>query len=326
MTTNGVEAAGGPAVPGGLATAGSPGGLATAGEPFAPSRVLVTGAAGLVGRVVIRLLLDRGVPVTALVLDDPGDLPADRIVVGDAGDPDTVRAALSDVDAVVHLAALPSPRHGTPLEVFGGNTRATFAVLEEAGQAGVRRAVIASSFSILGLPWAHRPLSPEYVPIDEHLPLQIEDPYGLSKRVDEATAEMMARRHDLNIVALRFPFITNDERTAHRLSLITADPAEGAAELWSYLDVRDAAEASWLGLTRRVHGYRTVFVAAPTTLAPFRTADLISAYHPHVEIRRPLPGREVPIELVAAQRLLGFAAQHVVDLDERPLPGSVLNV
>lgn len=316
MTTDGVEAGGDRA---GVE------GRAGLGEPFAPRRVLVTGAAGLVGRVVTRCLLVRDVAVTALVLADPGDLPADRVIVGNAGDPDTVRAALSDVDSVVHLAALPSPRHGTPLEVFGGNTRATFAVLEAAGQAGVRRAVIASSFSVLGLPWSRRPLHPAYLPIDERLPLQIEDPYGLSKRVDEATAEMMAQRHEMDIVALRFPFVTNDERTAYRLPLITEDPAEAAAELWSYLDVRDAAEASWLGLIRPVRGYHPVFVAAPTTLAPFRTADLLAAYHPEVELRRPMPGREVPIELGAARRLLGFAAQHVVDLDERPLPGSVLN-
>ena len=46
-------------------------------------------------------------------------------------------------------------------------------------------AALASSFSATGLPWAARPRHPAYLPVDEGLPLQNEDPYGLSKQVDE---------------------------------------------------------------------------------------------------------------------------------------------
>jgi nucleoside-diphosphate-sugar epimerase len=288
-----------------------------------PRRVLVTGAAGLVGRVVTRAFADHGAAVTALVYADPGDLAevgADRVAVGDAGDPGLVREALADVDAVVHLAALPTPVHGTALEVFGGNTRATFTVLEEAGSLGVRRAVVASSFSILGLPWARRTLHPAYVPVDEDAPLQIEDPYGLSKQVDEATAEMMARRHGMDVVALRFPFISNDERAADRVPLATDDPAIGAPELWTYLDVRDAAQAAWLAITVPLQGFHKVFVAAPDTFVPYPTADLLAVYHPDVEVRATMPGRATPLDLRAAQRLLGFQARHVLGLEPRPWP------
>lgn len=288
-----------------------------------PRRVLVTGAAGLVGRVVTRAFADHGAAVTALVYEDPGDLAeigADRVAVGDAGDPDLVREALADVDAVVHLAALPTPVHGTALEVFGGNTRATFTVLEEAGSLGVRRAAVASSFSILGLPWARRTLHPAYVPIDEDTPLQIEDPYGLSKQVDEATSEMMARRHGMDIVALRFPFISDDQRAAYRLPLLADDPAVGAAELWTYLDVRDAAQVAWLAITVPLQGFHKVFVAAPDTMVPYPTADLLAAYHPDAEVRAPMPGRAAPLDLRAAERLLWFQARHVLDLEPRPWP------
>jgi nucleoside-diphosphate-sugar epimerase len=51
------------------------------------------------------------------------------------------------------------------------------------------------------LPWATGILHPAYLPMDEKLPLQIEDPYGVSKQVDEATALMMPRRHGLTVVA-----------------------------------------------------------------------------------------------------------------------------
>jgi hypothetical protein len=67
-------------------------------------------------------------------------------------------------------------------EVSAGNTRATFAVLEEAGRAGVPRVMIASSYSILGLSWSHRRLHPDYYPIDERLPLQVQDRTGCPNR------------------------------------------------------------------------------------------------------------------------------------------------
>lgn len=289
-----------------------------------PRRVLVTGAAGLVGRVLTRAFAEHGAAVTALVLEDPGDLAelgADRVAVGDARDLGLVREALAEADAVVHLAARPTPRHGTAQEVFGGNTGATFTVLEEAGNLGVRRAVIASSLSILGLPWSDRTLHPAYVPVDENTPLQIEDPYALSKQVDEATAQMMARRHGMDVVALRFPFISDAERAAERLRQATDDPAVGAAELWTYLDVRDAAKAAWLAVTVPLQGFHKVFVAAPDTLAPYPTADLLRAYHPDAELRAPMPGRAAPVDTRAAQRLLGFQARHLVEVEPRPWPG-----
>ncbi|NUR89462.1 MAG: NAD-dependent epimerase/dehydratase family protein, partial [Nonomuraea sp.] len=49
------------------------------------NRILVTGAAGLIGRAVLAHCAREGAQVTALVLDDPGDHKADRVVVGDAG-------------------------------------------------------------------------------------------------------------------------------------------------------------------------------------------------------------------------------------------------
>ncbi|MEV6041449.1 NAD(P)-dependent oxidoreductase [Nonomuraea sp. NPDC052116] len=278
-----------------------------------PRRVLVTGAAGSVGRATLDLLARHQVAVTGLDLRGPDGLPLDRMVVGSAGDPEIVRKALDGVDAVIHLAALPAPVLGTPEEVFCGNTRATFVVLEEAGRAGVRRAAIASSMSVLGLAWADRVLHPAYVPVDEDIPLQVEDPYGLSKQADELTAAMMSRRHGMTTVALRFPRLGGPEdklrRTAEEWA---ADRAAGAGELWCYLDVRDAARAAWLAVTRPIEGHHVLTVAAPDTLMSEPTEELLAAFHPGSERRAPLPGRAVPVDLRAAERVLGFTARHVL--------------
>jgi nucleoside-diphosphate-sugar epimerase len=293
-------------------------------QPFVPRRVLVTGAFGLIGGAVVAALRAQDIAVTALTKQRPDPEAAadiDRIFIGDAGDVDLVRRALADADAVAHLAALPSPNHADADEVFTGNTRATFVVLDEAGRAGVGRVMIASSYSILGLPWARRRLHPPYYPIDEHTPLQIEDPYGLSKQVDEATAAMVGRAYGTDIVALRFPFVGGQDRIQYRLAETLRDPGSVAAESWTYLDVRDAGEVTYRALMAPLRGVHRVFVAAPEILAPYPTEDLIRTYHADSELRRPIPGRAVPLDLAPAGRLLGFTARHVVPLETRPLPG-----
>jgi nucleoside-diphosphate-sugar epimerase len=288
-----------------------------------PRRVLVTGAAGLLGRAVLDRLAERRVAVTALVLDDPGDLAAETVVVGDAGDPAVVRRALAGVDAVVHLAAIPAPTLGTDVEVFCGNTRATFVVLTEAARAGVVRAVIASSLSVLGLAWAPRPQRPTYLPVDGDSPLQVADPYALSKQADEATAAMVWRRYGMTVTALRLPFLGAGERLARRAEQLRRSPYGGAAEFWGYLDTRDAAIACHLGLTVPPPGAHVVFVVAPDTLAPYPTEDLLDVFHPDVPRRIRFPGRSVPISSDAAQRVLGFTARHLWPVRQRPLPATL---
>ncbi|WP_213006166.1 NAD-dependent epimerase/dehydratase family protein [Paractinoplanes toevensis] len=270
--------------------------------------VLVTGAAGLVGTAVLDLLAARGVPVTALVLEPVATIRADRVVVGDARDAAVVDDALRAATAVIHLAAIPNP-NGDPGEVvFGHNTLATFTVLDRAGLAGIERAAIASSYAICGLPFARTPLRMPYLPIDVRLPLQATDPYALSKQVDEATAAMINRRYGMSVVALRLPFIgTADGRLAEASAVFAHEPERGAADVWSYLDARDAAAVLVAALRPATPGCHVVYAAAPETLAPQPTEWLLDKFHPGVP-RPSFPGRSVPIDLAPAKQLLGFEA------------------
>jgi uncharacterized protein YbjT (DUF2867 family) len=70
---------------------------------LAAAPVLVTGATGRVGRLVVGLLTEAGVPVRALTRRAPGaaGLPANvEVITGDLTVPASLDAALSDVSAV----------------------------------------------------------------------------------------------------------------------------------------------------------------------------------------------------------------------------------
>ncbi|GIG71113.1 NAD-dependent epimerase/dehydratase family protein [Phytomonospora endophytica] len=305
---------------------GSPRG--TTGAPLPFKRVLVTGAAGLIGRAVTWHLANHGVPVTGLVLSDPGDLAADRLVVGSAGDRASVEDALDGADAVIHLAALPAPHLGTPEEVFCGNTSATFSVLDAAGAAGIGNAVIASSVNYLGYLFSPvRGQTFASLPVDATTPSVAADPYSLSKVVDEQIAAAMHRRHGIDVVCLRFPFVGGlgevpglDGRLPARAAQLGADPGAGASDLWLYLETRDAAAAAVAALSPSAAGAHAVYVAAPETFVPHATADLIAAFHPGATLTRPLPGRTAPVDLEPARRLFGFHSRHLLELPTRPLP------
>ncbi|HEY8788797.1 MAG TPA: NAD(P)-dependent oxidoreductase [Actinopolymorphaceae bacterium] len=288
-----------------------------------PRHVLVTGAAGNIGSHVTRHLRTEGVAVTAFSnVDYPDGFEAERLLVGDCTKEPDIAAALDasgtdlpPIDAVVHLAALAHPSAGTPYDVYSINVVSTFNVLAQAGAAGIKRAAIASSINAYGVIFnSHRPL-PAYLPLDEKIPTDIDDWYSLSKQSDEWTARMAWRRWGIDIVAFRFPFTAPMERIQQMTSHVLDNPDATLREGWSYLDVRDAARAVYLALTMPVSGVHPVLLAAPTTYFAEPTQELLEKWAPDVPRLRSFAGHEVLIDLTVAKTLLGFQAEHLVDLE-----------
>lgn len=290
-----------------------------------PRRVLVTGAAGKIGRAVTEFLeRDRGVAVTALSLEFPGDFTADRVVWADAMDERAVVAALADVDAVVHLAAIPHRDLGTPREVYVTNVTSTFTVLTNAAEHGVPRAVVASSINAFGVPMNPHAVLPAYFPIDEAVPTDVGDWYSLSKRSDELTAAMVARRWGTSVVSLRFPRVDTAAALRAAARWTAGRPEEAVREGWSYLDLRDAAEAVYLALVAPVTGSIVVGLAAADTLLDEPTADLLDRYAPSVPRRSPIDGRQSLVDTRRAADVLGFTPRRSVYSDGRRLLDQVL--
>jgi len=167
--------------------------------------VLVTGGAGFIGSHLVRRLLADGYEVR--VLDNmatgrPGNLaglPGVELVESDVRSRAALRAALAGVDAVFHLAALPSVARSwtDPVSTLATNAHGTANIAEAAVDAGVRCLVYSSSSSIYG---------------DQEVELKVESlepnpisPYAYSKLLGEKIALAHAGdRQGLRVVALRY--------------------------------------------------------------------------------------------------------------------------
>jgi nucleoside-diphosphate-sugar epimerase len=109
-------------------------------------RVLATGASGLLGREVVRLLVRRGHSVTTFQRR-PSGISGATDVRGSVTDEAAVRAAVQGAEAVIHLAAKVSFT-GRAAEFDEVNVEGTRRLLRLARAAGVRDLVFVSSPSV----------------------------------------------------------------------------------------------------------------------------------------------------------------------------------
>lgn len=166
--------------------------------------VLVTGGAGFIGSTVVDRLL-RDLPgCTVRVLDDlstgrRANLAgaAAELIVGSITDPDTVAAAMSGVDAVLHLAAIGSVPLSIddPVRCHAVNVTGTVEVLE-AARAIDAQVVFASSSAVYGINPA-APMSED----EWTAPLS---PYAASKLAAEAYVLAYGHSYGLPTLAFRF--------------------------------------------------------------------------------------------------------------------------
>jgi dihydroflavonol-4-reductase len=149
--------------------------------------IIVTGATGHIGNVLVRKLLQRGERVRALLL--PGESPAPlrglpvETVEGDVLDLSSMFKVFDGVQGVFHLAGLISIMPGEDPLLRRVNVEGTRNVLQAALQAGVQRLVYTSSI--------HAIQRLEQGQIDESLPFDPGNPYGEYDRSKaEATLEV----------------------------------------------------------------------------------------------------------------------------------------
>ena len=272
--------------------------------------VCVTGAAGKVGRFTVLELVRHGYGVVAVdLVPRPADLPGQdelAYLQADLEDYGDAAEVLAGCQAVVHLANVPAPGLVPPARTFARNTVMNANVFLAAVQLGLGRVVWASSETTLGLDFTE---PPRYVPVDEdHYPLPTTT-YALSKVVSETAAEQIAAWSGTPFVALRLSnVITPDAYDA--FPSWQGDPQARKWNLWSYIDVRDAAFACRLALEADVTGARSYVIANADTVMTTPSEELLDAVFPGVPRTRPIGGNVSLFSIEKARDELGFEPLH----------------
>ena len=171
------------------------------------SKILVTGGAGFIGSHLVAKLAEQGNYVRVLdnlstgKLSNIDALLKDGLVdfvKGDIRDLSAVKAAVSGVDVVFHLAAQIS----VPLSILNPklnhevNAVGTSNLLNASKCDGVGRFVFVSSCAVYG--------EPVYLPIDEAHPTNPISPYAESKLISEQECLRRSREHEIESVIVRF--------------------------------------------------------------------------------------------------------------------------
>lgn len=234
-------------------------------------RVLVTGANGLIGRILWDGLAGQhslhGI-----------DLRSDRsrgISRADARRARSIRGAFDQVDAIVDLAT------GSTVDLSWDQVEADINgrvnILEAARLHGVRRYIFASSNHVTGMyeldqPYAsivagtYNGLDPASVPlIGTDWPIRPDSPYGAGKAFSEAAARYYSDQHGISCLCLRIGTVLAEDRPRvprHYATLLTHSDlvrlvgcALGAspelrygvyygvsANTWRFWDIANAAE------------------------------------------------------------------------------------
>jgi UDP-glucose 4-epimerase len=163
-------------------------------------RVVVTGAAGLVGsHLADELAADNDV----LAVDNLSKGTRDQVPEGvefeqaDMCDQDDVASVITeDVDIVFHFAAYTDTNYENPRVLFEENGEMTYNVLERMDEVGVDKFAFTSSSTVYGE--APMPTPEDYAPLE---PISI---YGASKLADEGIVSTYAHSHGIQSWMYRF--------------------------------------------------------------------------------------------------------------------------
>jgi UDP-glucose-4-epimerase GalE len=164
-------------------------------------KILVTGGAGYIGSHVAKVLAEAG--HTPIVFDNLGmghrwAVQWGPLIEADLADMDAIRAALRQVEAVIHLAGyiFVGESVKAPSKYYRNNFNNTLNLLDAMVETGVRDIVFSSTAAVYG--------EPEVVPIpEESRKVQI-NPYGESKYFIEQALAWYGSAHGLRSLSLRY--------------------------------------------------------------------------------------------------------------------------
>jgi len=280
--------------------------------------ILVTGAAGWLGKMVVLRLLEKGFDVLGTDLVSYAESPS-PFCQADLCDPEKVAELMTGAEAVIHMGAIPGPQNPDPVnqsKIFRNNVQSTYNIVLAAAGRNVPRIVFSSSAFAMGWAWDPAAFVPLYLPLDEEHPMMPFEPYGLSKQVGESIAGMVARSTKTTVASLRFTNVVMPEDQSEFPWPAPTPEDPRTLVVWAYADPRDVADAHVLALEADLCGHEAFLLAQPITRFRESTVDLIrSNFGDRIEIRGDLSGNASIISTAKARRMLGYSPKYRWDQD-----------
>ncbi|MBN9393284.1 MAG: NAD(P)-dependent oxidoreductase [Chloroflexi bacterium] len=268
-------------------------------------RIAITGGSGRVGRATLQLVLSEGHSAVNLdqhPMPEGEDYPGVPFVQLKLADYEAVEQALQGCDAVIHLAAIPSPNRHPEHVVHNNNVVGSYNVLLAAAKLGIKKVCQASSVNATGLVYSRQPHF-DYFPLDEKHPTYNEDPYSLSKWICELQGDSIARRYeDMTISSLRFSGLT----TAPVTPISEVSNRNQVHNLWAYTNLYAVTRACLAALSADFKGHEVFYIVAPQTYATIPSPELAREFYPDVPLRPGFGDHQGFFDSSKAERLLGW--------------------
>jgi nucleoside-diphosphate-sugar epimerase len=273
--------------------------------------ILLTGAAGLIGRAVHRMLRERS--DTVIAIDRIG---GEDIAACDLTEVHRLHQLAREATAVIHCGAISGPMvaRDNPHLIVQSNVVGTANILELARVLKMRRVVSCSSVSAYG----HTPAGLDLVP--EDVPLRPTSVYGASKAAGEHLLDGYAIQHGVDGVSIRPAWVYGPGRTtdcAVRTMILDAQAGRrtdfpfGRDFFRQYVHVDDVAAALVLALDAEKLPRRSYTITGGSYVTLSEVAATVKRVLPQADITMgagpdPIDDLQARFDISTAERDLGY--------------------
>jgi dihydroflavonol-4-reductase len=253
---------------------------------------LVNGANGHLGNNLVRLLINKGIPVRAAVRDISNKKPFAclncEVVQSDITNKQSLIKALQGVETFYAVgAAFKLWAKDPQKEIYDVNILGTRNMIEAAAEAGVKKIIYVSSIAALNYTTIPAKENYGYNPDRRDL-------YYNSKNDGEQLAFKLAKEHNIELVAVLPSAMIGAEAFAPlnvsynilKLILQKEIPVETNIAL-NWVDVKDVAEGCYLAATKGINGERYILANERCTSIK-DTTKIAQQLFPELKIKLPV--------------------------------------